>query len=81
MKNIVKILVISILVMSIVAIGIKVTANRIEAAFNAGFKAGIEHTVNSAIVWVTKVNNNLFNVYIEVDGEVYVHEVTSIEEE
>ena len=77
MKNVAKLLVVSLVIMVIIAAGIRVVCSKINEAYNKGFNDAI----NNAVISVVKVASNLYEVRIELQGELYVHLVDSIEEE
>lgn len=76
-----KLLVISLIVIVIVAAGIRIAGNKIEEAYNKGFNDGIEYTITNAVVWVTKVAKGGYNIHIEINGEDYVHFASELAEE
>lgn len=77
MKKVVALVLVAVMFVIGVALGLRYMGNKLEEAF----QAGMEHAINNAIIEVVKVANNLYEVRIELDGEVYVHEVESILEE
>ena len=77
MKKVVALVLVAVVFVISVAFGLRYMGNKLEEAF----QAGVEHAINNAIIDVVKVANNLYEVRIELDGEVYVHEVESILEE
>lgn len=77
MKKVVALVLVAVVFVIGIASGLRYMGNKLEEAF----QAGVEHAINNAIIDVVKVANNLYEVRIELDGEVYVHEVESILEE
>lgn len=77
MKKIVKLFAVSLVVIITAAIGINIVGNKIEEAYNKGFNDAI----NNAVVSVVQVASNVYEVRIELQGELYVHTVDSIEQE
>lgn len=77
MKNVAKLLVVSLVIMVIIVTGIRIIGSKINEAYNKGFNDAI----NNAVISVVKVASNLYEVRIELQGELYVHLVDSIEEE
>lgn len=77
MKKIVKLFAVSLVVIIAAAIGINIVGNKIEEAYNKGFNDAI----NNAVVSVVQVASNVYEVRIELQGELYVHTVDSIEQE
>ena len=65
-------LVLVLVMILIVAAAIKVTEAKIEAAYNSGFEAGIQHAINDAELWV-EIHNSFVNILIKLDGNVYEH--------
>ena len=81
MKKTVKLFAVSLVIIVIVAAGIRITGNKIEEAYNKGFNDGIEHTITNAVVWVAKVSNGGYNIHIEINGEEYIHFASELAEE
>lgn len=81
MKKTVKLFAVSLVIIVIVAAGIRIAGNKIKEAYNEGFKAGVEYTVTNAAVWVAKVANGGYNIHIEIDGEEYIHFASDLAEE
>ena len=76
-----KLLVVSLIVIVIVAAGIRITGNKIKEAYNKGFNDGVEHTISNAVVWIAKVSNGGYNIHIEINGEEYIHFASELAEE
>ena len=81
MKKTAKLFVVSLIIIVIVAAGIRIAGNKIEEAYNKGFNDGIEHTITNAVVWVAKVSNGGYNIHIEINGEEYIHFASELAEE
>ena len=77
MKNVAKLLVVSLIIVIIITVGIRIVGHEINEAYNKGFNDAI----NNAVISVVKVAQDLYEVRIELQGELYVHIVDSIEEE
>lgn len=77
MKKTVKLVLVSIAVIILIATSIRIVGNKINEAYNKGFNDAI----NNAVISVVKVAQDLYEVRIELQGELYVHLVDSIEEE
>ena len=76
-----KLLVVSLIVIVIVAAGIRIVGSKIEESYNRGFNDGIEHVITNAAVWVAKVSNGGYNIHIEINGEEYIHFASELAEE
>ncbi len=72
-----KAFIVSLVVVIIAAIGINIIGNKIQEAYNQGFNDAI----NNAVVSVVKVASDVYEVRLEIQGDLYVHIVDSIEEE
>lgn len=77
MKKIVKLFAVSLVVIITAAIGINIIGNKIEKAYNKGFNDAI----NNAVVSVVQVASDVYEVRLEIQGELYIHTVDSIEQE
>jgi len=77
MKKTVKLILVSIAIIILIAAGIRIVGSKINEAYNKGFNDAI----NNAVISVVKVASDLYEVRIELQGELYVHIVDSIEEE
>lgn len=72
-----KVFMVSLVIVIIVATAINIVGNKLQEAYNQGFNDAI----NNAIISVVKVATDVYEVRIELQGELYVHTVDSIEEE
>ena len=66
-------LVLVLVTIVVVAATIKIIESKIEAAYNDGFEAGVQHAIKDAELWV-EIHNDIVNIFIDLDGNVYAHE-------
>ena len=70
-----KVLALVLVLVTIVATAaaIKIVEAKIKTAYNSGFEAGVQHVIKDAELWV-EIHNNIVNIFIDLDGNVYAHE-------
>ena len=72
MKKIISLVLAIILVIAVSAM-LNSIESRISNAYNSGFEAGLRHVVEDAELWV-EIRNGIVEIFIDIDGEVYIHE-------